>query len=179
MRFASIWAQDHRGVIGSGTAMLWRVPADSRFFRQMTIGSPVIMGRASWEVLGEPLPQRVNIIVTSQPDYRAEGGVVVHSLDEAFERGRAEAARLGSDVVWVAGGARIYRETMDRVDELVVSQLDLTVPGELADLAHVPPVDERTWQVDPTRSDPGWREQSGDARWKVITYVRRPSEPND
>lgn len=173
IKVASIWAQDTNGVLGSGTEMLWRVPADSQFFKASTEGSPVIMGRASWEALGRPLPNRTNIVVTRDRNYEAAGALVAHGLDEAFTLAFREAKGSGAGTVWVTGGGKIYEQTMDRVDELVVSQLDLTVPEGESPLVHAPQIDPAIWVADETRSDRHWRPESGDAKWKVITFVRR------
>ena len=120
---ASIWAQDIHGVIGDGSAMLWRVPGDFAFFKEQTTGCPVIMGRASFEALGRPLPNRTNIVATRDPGYAHPGIVVVHSLDEAFVAAEDAAEKMGAPAIWVTGGGHVYAETMDTVDRLVVTYL--------------------------------------------------------
>lgn len=173
VRVASIWAQDTQGILGTGTAMLWRVPGDLRFFQEETTGFPVIMGRSTWEALGRPLPHRDNIVVTRQPDYVAPGARVAHSIAEALTSGIASAHNRGLDTVWIAGGAQIYAATMDVVDELVITELDLTITPIPDPVAVAPKVDFATWKLDETRSDTDWRPLSGDARWKKRFYVRR------
>lgn len=161
MTLSSIWAQDRNGVIGSGTGMLWRVPADQAFFKEQTMGQPIIMGRASWEALGGALPGRENIIITSKMGYVAPGATVVSSLAQAL-------AHVEGEDAWITGGAQVYAQTINLVDRLVVSQLDLEVgPGVKA-----PPIDPKLWRLDPAQSDSQWRPQSGDARWRIEVYVR-------
>lgn len=175
MRVASIWAQDRRGVLGTGTGMCWHVPADFQHFKNSTMGAPVIMGRSSWEALGKALPGRLNIVMTRSRAYRAEGAVVVHSLGEALERATQQAASDGVDVVWIAGGAAVYAEAMDIVDELVVSDLDLDVQESLpvgTPLVFAPQIDPTIWQIDNSRSDNDWRPISGDTQWRITTYIR-------
>lgn len=175
MRIASIWAQDRQGVLGTGTGMCWHVPADFKHFKESTMGAPIIMGRSSWEALGAALPGRLNIVMTRSRDYKAEGGVVVHSLGEALEVATQRAAADGVDVVWITGGAAVYAESMDIVDELVISDLDLRVEDTVAPgtpLVYAPTIAPEIWSVDPERSDSDWRPMSGDARWKVTTYIR-------
>lgn len=184
-RVASIWAQDRTGVLGSGTGMLWRVPADFTHFKSATLGCPVIMGRASWEALGRALPGRTNIVITRNPSYPAPGAVVVHSLDEALEAAiralppaedsTSPTSTTRVHTVWIAGGSRVYAEAMDRVDELVVTDLDLDVAasGDAGPLVRAPRIDPARWVADPTRSDTDWRPRSGDSRWRVTTWVRR------
>lgn len=133
------------------------------------------MGRASWESLGGALPQRMNIVITRSLGYAAEGAHVAHSVEEALAIAAEEARRAKADVVWITGGAQIYAETMDIADELVVTDLDLDVTDTLPPhtrLVRAPSIDEKVWRVDPTRSDMQWRPVSGDARWKVTTWVR-------
>ena len=78
-KLAAIWAQDSNGILGSGTAMSWHVPADFRHFKDSTMDCPIIMGRRSWEALGKALPGRTNIVITRTPGYEAAGALVVSS----------------------------------------------------------------------------------------------------
>ncbi|MFZ1381977.1 MAG: dihydrofolate reductase [Scrofimicrobium sp.] len=170
---ASIWAQDRNGVIGDGAGMLWHVPADFKHFKESTIGCPIIMGRASFEALGDPLPGRANVVITRSPDYRADGALVAHSIEEALELADRCAVESGARTVWITGGGSIYHETMALVDELVLTNLDLSIPGDGLKLVMAPTIDPEIWQIDWDRTDEDWRPRSGDARWKVTTYVRR------
>lgn len=172
---ASIWAQDVKGVLGSGTDMLWRVPADFAHFKKSTLGCPIIMGRRSWMALGGALPGRTNIVITRSPDFEAPKALVVHSLEEALELAKGIAEAEGAHHVWITGGGAVYEQTMDLVDELVVTELDFDAaavhPG--TPIVKAPLIDEEVWGVDPKRSDEDWQVKSGDARWRVRTYVRR------
>lgn len=172
LRLASIWAQDKNGVLGSGTDMLWHVPADFAHFKSTTMGCPVIMGRASWEALGRALPGRLNVVLTRRSNYNAPGAVLAHSMADALETAEKWAQDHGSDTIWITGGGKVYADTMDVVDELVISYLDLAVPGREG-LVHAPTIDENIWIADLERSDSDWRETSGDARWKIRTFIRR------
>lgn len=164
-----IWAQDRLGQLGSGTDMIWHVPADFKHFRDSTLGYPVIMGRRSWDALGAfaPLKQRRNIVITRNPEFVAVGGEIAHSLPEALEM-----AASTSDLIWIAGGAAVYAEALPYADELVVSYLDLEAVTE-GPVVYAPEIDPAVWEVVPAQSDADWREKSGDARWKVVTYRRR------
>ena len=122
---ASIWAQTADGLLGSGTEMLWRVPADFAHFKAATMNCPIIMGRSSWDALGRPLPGRTSIVITRNPDLKLDGALVAHSLDEAVRLGQEDARKRGSGRVWITGGAQIYTQSMTLVDELVVSFLEL------------------------------------------------------
>lgn len=168
MTIAMIWAQDKNGVLGNGIEMLWHVPEDFKHFKAATLGHPVIMGRGSWEALGgKPLPGRLNVVITGQKDYVAEGAKVTHSLQQAVA-----VAQTSAELVWIVGGARVYADAMGIADELVVTDLDLEV-AVAPDLVYAPTIDAESWWADPARSDAQWRPRSGDARWKVTTYLRR------
>jgi Dihydrofolate reductase len=155
--------------------MLWHVPADFAHFRSETLDCPVIMGRASWESLGGALPQRPNIVISSNPDYDAPGAQVVTTLEAAVDLGRALATASGASTVWITGGGRVYAEAMDLVDELVVTDLDLdaVTGGYRGHVVRAPEIDPAVWVEDPARTDADWRPVSGDARWRVTTWVRR------
>jgi dihydrofolate reductase len=90
------------GVIGAAGALPWRLPEDLRRFKVLTLGSPVIMGRKTWESLGRALPGRDNIVVTRQPGYAAAGAAVAASLEAALAR------CAGAERVFVIGGAELY-----------------------------------------------------------------------
>ncbi|MFT3733976.1 MAG: dihydrofolate reductase [Rhodocyclaceae bacterium] len=94
------------GVIGRDNRLLWRQREDMRHFKALTLGSPVIMGRKTWESIGRPLPQRRNIVITRQAAYVAEGAECVSSLDEALASCSAE------DRVFVIGGGEIYQQAI-------------------------------------------------------------------
>src|SRR5512135_2933777 len=89
-------------VIGHANRLPWHLPADLRFFKRMTLGKPVVMGRKTFESIGRPLPDRVNIVITRQQDYRAEGCQVVHSLSEAL------AVAEPAVEIMLIGGASLY-----------------------------------------------------------------------
>lgn len=162
MLIGMIWAQDRNRVIGSGTGMLWRVPADFAHFKATTWGHPVIMGRSSWEALGKALPGRHNIVLTSQTDYLASGAQTATDLQTAIDLARLQPG----DTAWIVGGGQVYAQAMPLADLLVVTDLDLAVDGQVL----APEIDPDTWAVDPAGTDHDWRPVSGDARWKVTTY---------
>ena len=123
-----IWAEARNGVIGAGGTMPWHVPEDLAHFKANTLGSPVVMGRKTWESLPErfrPLPGRENIVVTRNPAWAAEGAVRAASIDEALDA----AAASDPEWIWVIGGGELFGAVIDRADRLEVTELDLDVPG--------------------------------------------------
>ena len=159
--------------------MLWRVPDDFAHFKSSTMNAPIIMGRSSWDALGRPLPGRTSIVITRNRDLIVEGALIAHSLEEALEMGQKDARERGSERVWVTGGAQIYQQAMQHVDELVVSLLELDKPTcericASENRVYAPEIRSETWEVLPSLSDEAWRPSSGDAvRWRVDVYRRR------
>lgn len=106
MRISIIAALAQNRVIGRGNGMPWRLPADLRHFRALTLGKPVIMGRRTYESLGRPLPERENIVVTRNSDFRAPGCLVAHDL------GQALAAAGEAPEAMIIGGANLYAQAL-------------------------------------------------------------------
>ena len=115
-----IVAYDRKRGIGASNDLLWvrDLPADLRHFRDVTTGSTVIMGRKTYESIGKPLPNRYNIIISRAPD-KIDGVTVVSSLDEAY-------AAAPTEDVYVIGGGQIYELAIDRVDEILATEVDAT-----------------------------------------------------
>lgn len=144
-------------VIGDRGRIPWRLPDDLAQFRGLTMGHPVIMGRATYESLGRPLRGRPNIVVTRSPAWRAEGCIVVHSVEEAQEA--AHAARLaqaaaarrgpgaadgpGTEEVFVIGGASIYGLFLPTATRMYITWIDAAVSGDTL----FPDVDWSQWRL--------------------------------
>lgn len=132
-------ARAENGVIGRDGGLPWRQPADLAFFKRVTMGKPVIMGRTTWQSIGRPLPGRANIVVSRSKDFEAPGATVVTSLDSAMATGMASAVDAGADEVAIIGGAQIYATTKDRVARLYLTVIHDDIAGdttlELPDLS--------------------------------------------
>jgi len=111
--------------IGCGNKLLWRIPADVQRFRDLTRGHPLIMGRKTFESIlsyrGTPLPDRTNIVITRDKDWKYEGIVVTRSLDEAIEVAKKSP---GSDEIHIGGGAEIYKLALPMIDKLYLTLID-------------------------------------------------------
>lgn len=169
MRLGLIWAQDRHGGIGAGGTLPWHLPEDLAWFRRVTAADPVVMGRATWESLPErfrPLPGRRNVVLTSDPTYRAPGAAVVGSLDAAL------AAVAGEERAWVIGGGRLYREAIARADELVVTHIDVDVAADT-----FAPVLTGEWA--PVWADPveGFHLGADGLPHRFVRYERRRERP--
>ncbi len=128
---ALIAAVAQNGCIGVGNKLPWYLPEDLRFFKRITTGKPVLMGRTTFESLGRPLPNRSNIVITRNPDFTAPAGVrVVHSLAEAIRVGEAVAHVDGGREVVVIGGAQIYAEALPQVERMYITEVEKSVDGD-------------------------------------------------
>lgn len=122
---ALIAAMAKHRVMGFEGDMPWHLPADLKHFKTTTLGKPIIMGRKTYESLGRPLPGRENIVITRQSDFTADGVTVFHDVDTALD----DACERYNDVM-IIGGATIYQQTLDRVDTMYLTYIDLEVDGD-------------------------------------------------
>jgi len=130
MRLAVIVAQAENRVIGNQNRLPWHLPEDLKYFKAVTLGKPIIMGRKTYESIGRPLPGRTNIVVTRDLDYQREGVEVVHSLDQAIARAEQVALIGGGDEALVIGGAELYGQALDRCQRLYLTQVHAAVEGD-------------------------------------------------
>ena len=116
-----IVAADKNWAIGKNNKLMWSIPADMKFFRETTKGNVVIMGRKTLESFpqGQPLKNRVNIVITHDPSYKVKDAVVVHSIEEAVEESRKYEGE-----VFVIGGESIYRAMLPYCDTALVTKID-------------------------------------------------------
>ncbi len=138
VQIALIYARARNGTIGKDGTMPWRLPPDMRRFKALTMGSPVVMGRKTWDSLPprfRPLEGRRNIVVTRQPDWHAEGAERAGSLAEAL------ALCAGAPLVWIAGGAQIYAQALPLAHTAEVTEIDQDFEGD----AFAPTLDSN-WQ---------------------------------
>jgi len=111
-------------VIGRDNALPWRLPADLAYFKRVTMGHPIVMGRRTYESIGKALPGRLNIVVSRNPEFRAPGCTVVDSLDEAWR------AAGDAPEVCVIGGTSLFAEALPVADRIHLTEVDAEVPGD-------------------------------------------------
>lgn len=116
-----IVAVDRNWAIGKNNQLIWHIPADMKFFRETTKNNIVIMGRKTLESFpqGQPLANRVNIVITRNPSYKVKGAVVVHSVEEAVEE-----AKKYEGEIFVIGGESIYRAMLPYCDTAYITKID-------------------------------------------------------
>jgi dihydrofolate reductase len=125
------------GVIGAENDIPWRIPADWRRFKALTMGQVLIMGRKTYDSIGRALPGRTTFVITRDRMWRGDGVRAVPSLDEAFD----QAMLLNPQTVFVAGGGEIYRAAWDRLTGLEITEVDQSPPGEVT----FPEIDPHQW----------------------------------
>ncbi len=133
MKLAIIVAVAKNGVIGRNNQLPWHLPQDLKYFKKVTLGKPVIMGRKTYESIGKPLPGRTNIVVTRSKDWSAADGVVVtNSFEQALSAAQKvlEEDPLASNEVMVIGGAEIYRSALQFVDRIYLTRVALEPQGD-------------------------------------------------
>ena len=135
-RVVMVAAVADNGVIGLGGDIPWSIPEDLKHFRATTKGHTVLMGRATFDSIGHPLPYRTNIVVTRQKDWSADGVLVVHSVEDGVARAR----ELDGDVM-VIGGGHIYRDAMPLADAQILTEVHESPEGD----THYPEFDRSEW----------------------------------
>jgi dihydrofolate reductase len=156
-----VWAQARGGVIGAEGGLPWHLPEDLKLFRATTTGATVVMGRRTWESLPErfrPLPGRTNVVLTSDPQWSADGAVRSGSVEQVL-------AEHGA--CWVIGGGEVYTAFLPHADRLVVTEVDLDVDGDTW-----APVPDDSWRRVSRTPEDGWTSSSSGLRYAVSEYVR-------
>ncbi len=123
MKIALIVAMDNNRLIGKNNDLPWRLSADLQYFKKVTMGKPIIMGRNTHESIGRPLPGRKNIVISSKADFKAEGCTVVSSIEQAMS------ACDAADEAMIMGGATLYKQVLPIVDRIYLTQVHATLDG--------------------------------------------------
>jgi dihydrofolate reductase len=147
MRLVQIAAMSENRVIGKENGLPWNIPEDMKFFRDTTKGHCCIFGRKTMESLGQPLPGRLNVVITRQPDYRLPNTpraptVVVATLDEALHVCRAHHDVYG-DVVYICGGGEIYKQSLERTHTILLTVIHQKIEGD----TYFPEFDENKFKL--------------------------------
>ena len=164
MTISIVWAQAHDRVIGAGGALPWHLPEDLRLFKQLTGGGTVVMGRRTWESLPErnrPLPGRVNVVLTSDPTWSADGALRAGSVGDVL---------AAHPDFWVIGGAAVYAAFLPHAGRLVVTDVDLAVDGDTR-----APVLDAGWRRVTRTPEHGWATSATGLRYAVSEYRRTPA----
>lgn len=158
-RLTLVVAYSDNRVIGRDNALPWKLPGDLAHFKRTTLGSPIIMGRKTWESLGRPLPGRTNVVVSRNTEYAAPGAVVVPTLQAAVQ--------ACGDVAdaYVIGGAQIYEQALPLAQRLIATEVHAVVEGD----AFFPALPAEQWQEisrEPQSAENGYA-------YDFVVYERR------
>jgi dihydrofolate reductase len=145
MRIALVVAVARNGVIGRDGGLAWKISDDLKRFREITLGKPVIMGRKTYDSIGRPLPERVNIVVTRSPA-PISGVTIAASIEEALRLGAEVAAHLDTEEICVIGGAEIYAATLPLASRIYLTEVEAAVAGDV----RFPAFDHGAWARRPT-----------------------------
>lgn len=155
------------GVIGKDGQLPWKIPGDLKHFQKLTINKPIVMGRLTYESMGGPLKDRLNIVITSNPDYQAKGAVVVTSLKDALALAEKDAEARGIDEIAIIGGSVVFGETLPIAAKLEITEVHGTPDGDTV----FPLFDKNEWKV--TRRDGPHQGERDSLPYSFVTYERR------
>ena len=136
MKISMIAAMARNRVIGLDNKMPWHLPEELQYFKKVTMGKPILMGRNTFESIGRPLPGRQNIVITSNRQLEIAGVDVVHSIEQALSVANSQPELM------VIGGARLYQQMLEHADTLYITDINLTVTGD----AFFPDFSEIAWK---------------------------------
>lgn len=155
-----IAARARNGVIGRNNRMPWKIPGEQAYFKRMTMGHPIVMGRKTWESIGRPLPGRRNVVVTRNREYSAPGAEAVGSLAEAL-------ALIGAvDHVFIIGGAELYAAALPHAGRVLLTEIDADFDGDTL----LPPLDRAQWRETSRESHPRAGDQP--VGYSFVVYER-------
>jgi len=135
MLISLVAAAGNNNVIGGNNKLLWKMPSDMKFFMNLTLGHPVIMGRKTYESFGRPLRERLNIIISRDTTLEIKDCKVVHSLKEALDLVKDEKE------VFIIGGAEIYKQSMDIANKIYLTR----IYGDFEGDSYFPIIPDKDW----------------------------------
>ena len=138
MRISLIVAMASNHVIGDRGDIPWKIPGEQKMFKEITLGHAVIMGRKTYESLVRPLPERTNIVVTRQTDYKAPGCIVTQDINGAIQSVASD-----ENEAFIIGGGKLYKEMISRADRIYVTLIPREIPGD----TYFPEIPEADFEI--------------------------------
>ncbi len=137
MKIVILVAFDQNRLIGRNNELPWHLPADLKYFKSVTMGHHIIMGRKTYDSIGKPLPGRISVVITKQQNWIAEGCVVAHSLEDAF-------LQCGDEKeVFIIGGAQIFEQSISVATDLYITKILNEFEGD----TYFPVIDDNDWET--------------------------------
>ena len=145
------------GAIGRGGDLPWHLSTDLRYFRKVTLGKPIIMGRLTFESFGRPLDGRLNIVLTRNAAFAAPGTVPAYSLDEALDVARKEAKKTGAGEIMIVGGDDVFREVLPQASRIYLTEVHASPEADVWFT-----FDRKPWrEISRERHEPGPKDDHG------------------
>ena len=141
IRVAIVVAVAKNGVIGAGGDLAWRISDDLKWFKKVTLGKPVVMGRKTFESIGKALPGRDNIVITRSANLSVDGVFITDGIDTALTLARECAEASGAEEICIIGGGEIYNQTLPLADLIYLTRVDASVEGDVS----FPALDSGLW----------------------------------
>ena len=139
MNISLVVAAAKNNAIGKNNQLLWHLPNDLKFFKNTTWGMCVVMGRKTFEAVNKPLPGRINIVITRQPDWKADNAITAADLDDAI----AKAAATNCKEIFVIGGGEIYKQAMLVADTIYITRVHAILDGD----TFFPVINVEEWEM--------------------------------
>ena len=160
MTISFIVAKAKNNVIGKDNQLIWHLPADLKYFKKMTMGRTVIMGRKTYDSMGKPLPGRMNVIITRQKNFHPDGVIVEPSIESALKD-------LKVEEVFIIGGGEIFKHAMPFADKMYVIEIDESFEGDV----YFPEINPKEWEI--IESVPYPKDEKNIYDFSINTYRRR------
>ena len=168
MKISIVVAVAEKNVIGAKNKLPWYLSADLRRFKELTSGHHIIMGRKTYESIGKPLPNRTNIVITRNKNYKAEGCIVAHSLEEALK-----AAKENKETeAFIIGGAEIFKEALPIADKIYLTKIHKNFEGD----TFFPTIDNNHW-IEISKEDD--LIGNDNLKFKFLTLVKKKTDDNN
>lgn len=159
MTISLIVAATDNHVIGINNELPWHLPEDLKYFKNITWGMPVMMGRKTFEAVGRPLPGRTNIVITSNLEWSAEGVIVANSIDNAI----LKAAETGAKEIFISGGGEIFKASMKIADRIYITRIHTTLEGDTL----FPEINDEVWKLESSKELPADEKNKFDLSFQV------------
>lgn len=162
MMISFIVAMDKNRVIGKNNQLPWHLPADLQFFKRVTMGHPIVMGRKTHESIGRPLPGRKNIIVTRNKEYHSQGCLVIHTIEELLDY-----AQKQNEEIFLIGGSELFKATFPYADRLYITKIEHEFEGD----TFFPEFEQSNWNI--LSLEKGTQDEKNPYEFSFMTLERK------
>ncbi|MGD6845011.1 dihydrofolate reductase [Bacillus infantis] len=158
-----LWAMDENSAIGNNNDLPWRLPEDLKYFKRVTMGHSIAMGRKTWDSIGRPLPGRENIVLTRDSGFTCEGCKIFYSFDEFL----AGCREKSDQEIFIIGGAEIFKMALPAADRLYLTMIHDQFKAD----TFFPEIDWKEWQLE--SRDKGIRDEKNPYDYEFLVYTRK------